>query len=58
MMTDANVETQTAVLKSIYSNIFVEYVIKNPLWKRGQPIDVELFRNHLTRFVKGLGFYN
>ncbi|KAL9228831.1 hypothetical protein vseg_004369 [Gypsophila vaccaria] len=41
-------------LKYIY-NLYVEYVVKNPLYSPGTPIRCELFNTTLDQYVRGLG---
>lgn len=41
------------VLRQIYANIFVEYLVKNPLWKAEEPITCPLFITHLNNFLDG-----
>ncbi|KAL3521577.1 hypothetical protein ACH5RR_019726 [Cinchona calisaya] len=41
-------------LKYIY-NLYVEYVVKNPLYSPGNPIRCELFNTTLDQYVRGLG---
>ncbi|XP_021748593.1 trafficking protein particle complex subunit 1-like [Chenopodium quinoa] len=41
-------------LKYIY-NLYVEYVVKNPLYTPGTPIKYELFNSTLDQYVRGLG---
>jgi hypothetical protein len=41
-------------LKNIYKNIFVEYVVKNPLQKLSEPIKCELFTENLQKEIKSL----
>ncbi|CAH1430243.1 uncharacterized protein LOC111876566 isoform X1 [Lactuca sativa] len=41
-------------LKYIY-NLYVEYVVKNPLYTPGTPIKSELFNTTLDQYVRGLG---
>ena len=41
-------------LKHIYSNIYVETLTKNPLWKPDEPISCPLFVQTLERFISGL----
>lgn len=40
------------LLKKIYSDIYVKYVIRNPLCGIGEPINSELFKNKLDLFIK------
>nr|XP_027110190.1 trafficking protein particle complex subunit 1-like isoform X1 [Coffea arabica]XP_027110191.1 trafficking protein particle complex subunit 1-like isoform X1 [Coffea arabica]XP_027110192.1 trafficking protein particle complex subunit 1-like isoform X1 [Coffea arabica] len=41
-------------LKYIY-NLYVEYVVKNPLYSPGNPIRSDLFNSTLDQYVRGLG---
>eukprot|EP00270_Netrium_digitus_P003289 TRINITY_DN1375_c0_g1_i1.p1 TRINITY_DN1375_c0_g1~~TRINITY_DN1375_c0_g1_i1.p1 ORF type:complete len:140 (+),score=21.30 TRINITY_DN1375_c0_g1_i1:163-582(+) len=41
-------------LRYIYSNLYVDYVVKNPLYSPGQPFRCELFTNALDAYVKTL----
>ncbi|KAJ8310646.1 hypothetical protein KUTeg_012511 [Tegillarca granosa] len=47
MTTDLNVGNIRDVLHTIYSNFYVEYVIRNPVCELGQPITSELFQTKL-----------
>lgn len=40
------------LLQNIYSQIYVEYVVKNPLNKLHEPIQSELFKSKLDLFIK------
>ncbi|KAI9193385.1 Sybindin-like protein [Polychytrium aggregatum] len=53
MSTDPNMDTQREALQLIYSNIYVEYVVKNPLQGPG-PIRNDLFKQKLHQFVRSL----
>jgi hypothetical protein len=57
--TDRDVGDMTAQLKHIYSNIYVEYVVKNPLHTQqmlvnGAPITCKLFTSNLRKYIEGL----
>ncbi|XP_062562301.1 trafficking protein particle complex subunit 1 [Armigeres subalbatus] len=39
-------------LLHLYSKIWVEYVVRNPLWTIGTPVTSELFKTKLDEFVK------
>lgn len=41
-------------LREIYSEVYVEYTVKNPLYVRGTPIKSALFTQKLDAFVQGL----
>ncbi len=59
------INTDTAVthpivrdlLQNIYGKIFVEYVIKNPMYNQGEPVKCELFEARLDEFVKASSFF-
>eukprot|EP00301_Raphidiophrys_heterophryoidea_P017455 c2745_g1_i1.p1 GENE.c2745_g1_i1~~c2745_g1_i1.p1 ORF type:complete len:159 (+),score=23.44 c2745_g1_i1:52-477(+) len=57
--TDPNVPDLRETLKHIYSNIFVEFVVKNPLYVLNSPInDCELFQSNLQKYVRSLPCFN
>ncbi|XP_067411110.1 trafficking protein particle complex subunit 1 [Emydura macquarii macquarii] len=58
MNTDLGVGNVRDVLHQIYSNIYVEFVVKNPLCNLNEPIQSELFRAKLDSFVRGLPFFS
>ncbi|XP_065072779.1 trafficking protein particle complex subunit 1 [Ochlerotatus camptorhynchus] len=39
-------------LLQLYSKIWVEYVVRNPLWTIGTPVTSDLFKSKLDEFVK------
>lgn len=45
------------LLQNLYAKIFVEYVIKNPLYVMGEPINNELFDARLDEFIKSCSFF-
>lgn len=56
MMTDNQAGDLSAVLKHIYSHIYVEYVVNNPLSdvKSAKTINSQLFKMQLKHYVEGL----
>ncbi|MCO5578977.1 hypothetical protein L7F22_060495 [Adiantum nelumboides] len=54
LVTDSGMGDLREALRHIYSNIYVEYVIKNPLYKPGEPFRCELFNAALDQYVKTL----
>ncbi|EDW84428.1 uncharacterized protein Dwil_GK14119 [Drosophila willistoni] len=40
------------LLQQLYAKIWVEYVVRDPLWTPGTPVTSELFQNKLDEFVK------
>ncbi|XP_006644226.3 trafficking protein particle complex subunit 1 isoform X2 [Oryza brachyantha] len=53
LITHPRTGDQRDTLKHIY-NLYVEYVVKNPLYAPGTPIKCELFNKHLDQYVKTL----
>ena len=56
MNTDTGVENIQDVLRHIYTRIFVEYVVRNPLLLPGDPVESELFTAKLDEYVQNLSF--
>ena len=56
MNTDTNVGNIQDVLRHIYSRIFVEYVVRNPLERPGEAVKSELFETKLDNYVQDLSF--
>ena len=56
--TDHKAGNLQEVLRYIYAKIYVEYVIKNPCYKIGEPIDIELFTKGLDNYIQSKAFYN
>ena len=44
-------------LLQLYSKIWIEYVVRNPLWVPGTPVTSELFKTKLDDFIKNSTFY-
>ncbi|GAB1600439.1 trafficking protein particle complex subunit 1-like [Argonauta hians] len=57
MLTDLNVGNIRDILHQIYSSLYVEYVVKNPLCALNKPITSELFKTKVDEFVQGLSIY-
>eukprot|EP01137_Pigoraptor_chileana_P001124 Opistho-2@38288 len=55
--TDPNVGDIRDVLQQIHSQIYVETLVKNPVYKLGDPIDSELFKSKLNAFVTALPYF-
>lgn len=45
------------VLQHIYTKIYVEYVIKNPCYKLGSPIESDLFIKELDNYIQTRSFF-
>lgn len=54
LVTDPKMGDLRDALNYIYSNIYVEYVVKNPLYTPGQPFRFELFNSVLDQYVRTL----
>lgn len=54
LVTDPKMGDLREVLRHIYSDIYVEYVVKNPLYTPGQPFRCELFNASLDQYFKTL----
>ncbi|EAT34381.1 AAEL013369-PA [Aedes aegypti] len=50
--TDTTASGIKEFLLQLYSKIWVEYVVRNPLWTIGTPVTSELFKTKLDEFVK------
>ncbi|PFX34037.1 Trafficking protein particle complex subunit 1 [Stylophora pistillata] len=46
------------VLFNIYSKMYVEYVVKNPLCQLNEPIQSELFASKLDSYIRSLTIFN
>ena len=55
--TDVNAQNVRELLQQIYSQIYVEYVVKNPMCNMKEPIMSELFKSKLDAFIKQSGVY-
>ena len=54
MLTDPATSDMRDSLRYIYSQIYVECLVKNPLWRPGEPISCPLFTQSLERYVNTL----
>nr|CAD7608147.1 unnamed protein product [Timema genevievae] len=52
LTTDVGAQNVREFLQQIYSQIYVEYAVKNPVWQNNKPIKSELFKSKLDAFVK------
>ncbi|NXI30323.1 TPPC1 protein, partial [Sterrhoptilus dennistouni] len=55
--TDLGVPSAREALQHIYSNLFVELVVKNPLCPPRAPVQSLLFRQRLDAFVRSLPYF-
>ncbi|KAM6949073.1 trafficking protein particle complex subunit 1 [Aplochiton taeniatus] len=58
MNTDLSVPNARDTLHQIYSTLYVEYIVKNPLCILGEPLQSELFNTRLDSFIRALPFYS
>jgi hypothetical protein len=54
LTTDLAASDMREHLRYIYSNIYVECVIKNPLWRPGEPVSNPLFMSTIERYIGAL----
>ncbi|CAH0723500.1 unnamed protein product, partial [Brenthis ino] len=57
MNTDNQAQGVRELLKKIYGEIYVKYVVRNPMCGIGEPITSELFKNKLDTFIKQAPLY-
>ncbi|KAK9879042.1 hypothetical protein WA026_003848 [Henosepilachna vigintioctopunctata] len=50
--TDINAQGVRELLQEIYNQVYVEYVVKNPLLNLSEPIESEIFKAKLDALVK------
>uniref|UniRef100_A0A3B3QEV0 Trafficking protein particle complex subunit n=1 Tax=Paramormyrops kingsleyae TaxID=1676925 RepID=A0A3B3QEV0_9TELE len=58
MNTDLGVPNCRDILHQIYSTLYVEYIVKNPLCPLGESLRSELFNSRLDSFIKALPFFS
>ncbi|KAL2079413.1 hypothetical protein ACEWY4_025157 [Coilia grayii] len=58
MNTDLGVPNCRDILHQIYSTLYVEYIVKNPLCVLGDTLQSELFNSRLDSFVRALPFFS
>ncbi|XP_045461510.1 trafficking protein particle complex subunit 1 [Harmonia axyridis] len=50
--TDNHAQSVRELLQQIYNQVYVEYVVKNPLIDLAQPIESEIFKEKLDTLIK------
>jgi len=45
------------LLRNLHSSVYVEYAVKNPLYRPGTPIQSELFTTRLDEFITSSTFF-
>ncbi|KAM9414411.1 trafficking protein particle complex subunit 1 [Pholidichthys leucotaenia] len=56
--TDLSVANARETLNSIYTNLYVELIVKNPMCSPSQTLDSELFISRLDAFIRALPYYS
>jgi hypothetical protein len=56
MMTDPDVPEQQSFLKEVYS-VFVEYAVRNPLYKLYDVIRVDSFKNKFDEVIHAQSYF-
>lgn len=56
--TDLSVTNARDTLQHIYSNLYVENIMKNPVCVLGHSLDSELFSSRLDAFIRSLPYYS
>ncbi|OQR71439.1 trafficking protein particle complex subunit 1-like [Tropilaelaps mercedesae] len=50
--TDVNANGVKELLQSLYQQVYVEFVVKNPECERGKPIESALFKHEVDEFIR------
>ncbi|CAD6992344.1 trafficking protein particle complex subunit 1 [Ceratitis capitata] len=58
LYTDTAALNVKELLQQLYSKIWVEYVVRDPLWSPGTPVTSELFQTKLDEFIKQSALYS
>lgn len=58
MQTDPSVESAIEALRTIFSQLYVEIIVKNPLCRAGDRIENEHFSKSLERYVRSLPYFS
>uniref|UniRef100_H3C6E0 Trafficking protein particle complex subunit n=1 Tax=Tetraodon nigroviridis TaxID=99883 RepID=H3C6E0_TETNG len=56
--TDLSVSNARDTLQHIYSDLYVEFIVKNPVGVSAHSLDSELFSSRLEAFIKSLPYYS
>ncbi|XP_053954495.1 trafficking protein particle complex subunit 1 [Anastrepha ludens] len=57
LYTDTAALNVKELLQQLYSKVWVEYVVRDPLWSPGTPVTSELFQTKLDEFIKQSSLY-
>lgn len=55
--TDKNADSMIEELNTIYSRIYVDCIVRNPLHKSGEWLKSELFQSELDAYIEGLPIF-
>lgn len=55
--TDVNANDVRELMKKIYNQVYVEYIVKNPVCRLDEPIKSELFKEKLNELVKQSSYF-
>lgn len=58
MNTDLGVPNCRDTLQQIYSTLYVEYIVKNPLCVLGESLQSDLFNTKLDSYIRALPFFS
>ncbi|XP_016116480.1 trafficking protein particle complex subunit 1 [Sinocyclocheilus grahami] len=58
MNTDLGVPNCRDTLQQIYSTLYVEYIVRNPLCVLGESLQSDLFNSKLDSFIRALPFFS
>ncbi|KAJ8008645.1 hypothetical protein DPEC_G00107020 [Dallia pectoralis] len=58
MNTDLGVPNARDILHQIYSTLYVEYIVKNPLCVLGDQLSSDLFSTRLDLYIRALPFFS
>uniref|UniRef100_A0A1B6E351 Trafficking protein particle complex subunit n=1 Tax=Clastoptera arizonana TaxID=38151 RepID=A0A1B6E351_9HEMI len=56
--TDVGAQNVRDLLQQMYSQVYIEYVVKNPIINLNEPIKSELFKQKLDTFIKQYPVFN
>jgi len=55
--TDTSAQSVKEFLQQYYAKVWVEYVVRNPLWAPGTPVASELFKQKSDQFIRQSLFF-
>lgn len=57
MNTDTAAASVKEFLQQYYAKVWVEYVVRNPLWTPGTPVTSDLFKQKSDQFIRQSAFF-